>query len=220
MEEDREKERLPYPVMDIDFLRREQHSRSGSQYISVIVATIHYLVEYRCCFCDAWNRDEDQVLELKTYTQSSDAQTRIEKEEKVVRDLKDQGGRNAAARMEKYIATREYELLELRCRCAQCGKKQPWANFWPVDGMFRAIKSIFVDGDGLKGALFIFLCIFLGYQEFCLLGDYPLAGIGIIFLLFVPGLAAIVHNRRIGKKCQDLAGSYRPEIRIVYKSED
>ncbi len=214
MEEEKEIESLPYPKMDIDYLHSEEHSRAGTKYVGVVTTKIHYLVEYRCCFCDAENRDDTQFFQLENYTQAFNSETRIEKEEKVVREIKNQKGRNAAAEKEKDIKRRNYDVLDLKCRCNQCGEKQPWSDFCSVGGLFKIVGSLYRSGS----ALFILVIIAIGIILF-LLPAHPLAIIGGIILLFVPSIVAMAHNMRTQKKSMRLDERYRPKISIIYKSE-
>ena len=77
---------LPYPRMDIDYLRWESRGK-GVTYYSTVITKIHYLVQYRCRFCGAQNRDEDQYFKLKNRTFSNDMLKRIQNHEGTTYDL-------------------------------------------------------------------------------------------------------------------------------------
>ncbi len=213
MTENSENERLPYPKMDIDFLRREIRGKGVVQYTCKILTTIHYRVRYTCCFCGAENRDDEQAFELKNSVFAYDPTTRVEKEEQVIRNIKRQAGRQAAALREQDIAARKYELLGLKCRCARCGKKQPWSDFRPVSGVFARIRMPDPSLAVIASLLLLFAFVWL-------FSALPWAGAAIPVLLSVPSLAALVHNSRMRKKNLRLEEAFRPEIRIVYQSED
>ncbi len=214
MEEKSENKILPYPVMDIDFLHIDNRFRSGSTYSSTIGTKIHFLVSYRCCFCGAENSDDDQCYRWETRTQASHPQTLTEKETQIVNNIKSRQGREVAAEKESDIEERRYEYLGLKCSCARCGKKQPWSDFWPVGGFFGALISLQKEGSGLAfwGVLSTILVLIL-------LLFYPLALVGFIFLLFVPSIVALVHNKRMQLRSLRLEKPYRPEIRIAYKPD-
>lgn len=222
---DREKQdenkSLPYPKMDIDFNRDESHSKGGTQYYSEIRTRIHYLVQYKCCFCGAENRDDDQFFELKNTISAADPQTRIEKEEQVIRNIKNQAGRDAAAKREELIAVRSYDRLGLKCSCAQCAKKQPWSDFKPISEVFEWIKRIRRNWAFDSFTVFIVLVIiFLPIALTKLFVSLPLVFAAVLVVLFIPSLAAMVHNWRTQKKSLELKEEFRPEITIVYVSDN
>ncbi len=222
---DREKQdenkSLPYPKMDIDFNRDESHSKGGTTYFSEIRTRIHYLVKYKCCFCGAENRDDDQFFELKKTISAADPQTRIEKEEQVIGNIKKQAGRDAAAKYEELIAARSYDRLGLKCSCAQCAKKQPWSDFKPISEVFEWIKRIRSKWASDSFSIFIVLVvIFLPLALVKLLVSLPLVFAAVLVVLFIPSLAAMVHNWRTQKKSLELKEEFRPEITIVYVSDN
>ena len=205
--DDREKNLLPYPRMDIDYLRSEWRG----QYYSTVITKIHYLVQYRCRFCGAENRDEDQYFELKNRTFANDVRTRIQNEDQIVRDIKAREGRIAAAARERDIAARKYELLGLKCRCASCGKKQLWSDFWPVSGFFGWATA--------KGYSLTAVIVILLMAVYLLLLVSPPLVFAAVLLPFVPSAAAMAHNLVTQIKCRELDEETRPVIRIVYRTE-
>ena len=215
--EDTEKKSLPYPIMDIDFVRTEEHGKGGSYYYSTIYTKYHYTVQYNCCFCGVQNEDEEQVFEQKKRTCARDEMGRLENEEQVVRDKKDRGGRNTAAELEKKIAAREYGSLGLKCRCRWCGKKQPWSDFWPAEGTIKAYRWLCK-----KGGLYHFLAILAVplLAFFILFCPYRYVKPAVLALLAAPSLAALAHNYLTQKKSLRLNERYIPEIHIVYKTEE
>ena len=221
LEKQDENKSLPYPKMDIDFNRDESHSKGGARYYSEIRTRIHYLVRYKCCFCGAENRDDDQFFELKKHIDVADPQTRIEKEEQVIKSIKNQAGRDAAAKCEELIAARSYDRLGLKCRCAQCAKKQPWSDFKPISEVFEWIKRIRRNWtmDNFTG-LVVLVIIFLPIALTKLLVSLPLVFAAVLVVLFIPSLAAMVHNWRTQKKSLELKEEFRPEITIVYVSDN
>lgn len=221
LEKQDKNEGLPYPKMDIDFSRDESHSRGGARYYSEIITRIHYLVRYKCCFCGAENRDDDQFFELKKKIDVPDPQTRIEKEEQVIKNIKNQAGRDAAAKREEMIAARSYDHLGLKCRCAQCAKTQPWSDFKPISEVFEWIKRLRRNWSMDNFAtLAVLVLIFLPLALVKLLVSLPLVFAAVLVVLFIPSLAAIVHNRRTQKKSLELKEEFRPEITIVYLPEN
>ena len=213
-----ENSRHPYPRMDIDFHRSETHSRGSHHYYSVIVTKIHYLVQYKCCFCGAENRDEDQFFELKNHTHAYDSITRNQKDAQVVSDIKNHAGSDAAFQKEMHIEARKYDLLGLKCRCAQCGRKQPWSDFRPASGLLGWIigwiKRTRVNPDKITTTVML---LFLGLL--LLFMGCPPAGLTSVVLMLLSSFAAMAHNILSQKKSLALKEEFRPEIRIVYKSE-
>ena len=113
----------------------------------------------------------------------------------------------------------EYDMLDLKCRCAECGKEQPWSDFWPIGGTFGWISRLFRDaGDTLSFFLGI-LVLSMGICLLTLLVKFPAFGFGVLFLLFVPSLIAMTHNSLMQKKSLKLDEDHRPEIRIMRESE-
>lgn len=202
---------LPYPRMDIDYLRWESRGKGVTYYNSTVITKIHYLVQYRCRFCGAQNRDEDQYFELKNRTFSNDMLKLIQNEDQIVRDIKRREGRIAAAARERDIAARKYELLGLKCRCAQCGKKQLWSDFWPVSGIFGWAAA--------KGYMVSDVIFFLLLAVCLLLVVSPQLVFAGVLLPFVPSAASVVHNKVMQIKCRKLEKEMRPVIRIVYRTE-
>lgn len=221
MEEHDESKSSPFPKMDINFLRDEWHSRGGARYYSDIITRIHYLVRYKCCFCGVENRDDDQFFELMKHIDAADPQTRVEKEEQIVRNIKYQAGKDAARKRKELIYARSYYRLGLNCRCAQCAKKQPWSDFKPISEVFEWIKRIRREWTMYSFTWFMILVIvFLPMAFSRLYAALPLVAIAVLVALFIPSLAAMVHNWHTQKKSLELEEEYRPEITIVYLSEN
>ena len=218
MPEDRENESLPYPKMDIEFHRKDENFH-GIRYIDDITARIHLLVKYRCCFCGAENRDDTQVYQkVMKIISVGNPQTRIEKETEAVKELKAWEETDAAAEIELNIIPRQYKKLGLRCSCARCGTKQPWSNFRQAGDIvnFNLVRTFFM-------LVFAARCVlgprFKEEPNNIYLFKWTIFA-GVIVFLLVPAVVEAVHNRHAQRKSLKLEEEYRPEISIVYKSEE
>ena len=66
----------------------------------------------------------------------------------------------------------------------------------------------------------ILVIVLLPMAFFRLYVSLPLVGIAVLVILFLPSLAAMVHNWHTQKKSLEQEEEYRPEITIVYLSEN
>ncbi len=79
---------------------------------------IHCLVRYKCCFCGAENTDDGQFFELRKNVHAYGPSSLSEKEEQIVRDIKNQTGRQTAPRNVRDV---------LASSAGACGSRTPAA---------------------------------------------------------------------------------------------
>lgn len=92
-------------------------------YSTVSEASARMQVNYRCCYCDYENSDDNQYIQAKAQSHGGLNPTP---------SMVDESRERAAEKMQsqlELLSKGDLRTAYLTCSCAKCGKRQPWASY-------------------------------------------------------------------------------------------